>query len=161
MPEQRAPAAYLSTKYGFDDRDGRQVPRLVVSGQFHLTGVHQGSVHLESGPFTLVGTLQGTLDVQSGVTVYVFGTLQGSLVIAGAATVIVSGVIQGSTYLARGATLVIEPSGKLAGAVHNDGLLTVRGVLGGPREGSGVTRFEGKGFEKKPIFLDGISYYEW
>jgi hypothetical protein len=59
------------------------------------------------------------------------------------------------------AALTIEASGRLGGTLTNDGLVVLRGVMGGARTGSGSLRIEGNGYIKQPIIRDGIQYFEW
>lgn len=154
-------AARMSDKYGSDLMDGREVPRLVVTGDYTLAGTHQGSVHLEMGQFGLDGTLQGSLDIQSGVTASIRGTQQGSVAVAEGAVVVVTGAIQGSTHVSRGGVVIVDATGRLAGSLTNDGEVVVRGVFGGSYVGDGQLRLEGDGYIKRPVVRDGVSYYEW
>jgi hypothetical protein len=157
---ENAPAR-LSTKYGFDVFDGRQVPKLVVTDDYLLSGVHQGGIHVEAGCFRLVGTQQGSLDVMKGATASIFGLQQGSISVATDAVVTVAGAIQGSAYVAAGGLLIIEAGGRLAGSLKNYGNVLIRGVFGGPATGDGHLRLEDGGHIKEPVQRDGVSYYEW
>lgn len=153
--------ARMSEAYGFDLMNNREVPKLVVSGDYTLAGTHQGSVHVESGKFGLEGTLHGSLDLQSGVTAFIRGTQQGSVSVAEGAVVVVAGAIEGSVHVCPGGAVTIEDTGRLAGSLHNDGEVVVRGVFGGSYLGDGQFRLEGDGYIKRPIVRDGVSYYEW
>lgn len=73
----------------------------------------------------------------------------------------VSGAIEGTTTVERGGELVVAASAKLAGTLHNDGLVIVRGVFGGAQSGTGELRLEDQGHIKQPRVRDGIHYYEW
>jgi cytoskeletal protein CcmA (bactofilin family) len=136
---------------------------LIVSSVHLLAGTHRGTVIVESGGvLNLHGTLQGSLSIKTGANVVITGAQQGSVAVAAGAAVTVQGSIQGSTDIASGATVTIEPSGKLAGSLHNNGLLVLRGVFGGTQSGSGAIRIEGDGYVKQPTSVkDGVHYYEW
>jgi cytoskeletal protein CcmA (bactofilin family) len=151
----------VKSNYGNDIINGREVAPLVVSGDRVLAGVHQGTVHVEGGHFELRGTLQGTLSVYRGATASISGTQQGSVYVASGASVTVAGAIEGSTHVEQRAELVVEPRGRLAGSLHNDGRVIVRGIFGGARSGLGEFVLEDQGTVKQPIIRDGIYYYEW
>jgi len=151
----------MSDKYAFDIMDGREVPTLVVTDDYTLTGTHQGGVHVEAGDFRLDGTLQGSLDLQSGVKASIRGTQQGSVAVAEGAVVLVTRAFQGSTHISRGGVVIIEATGRLAGSLTNDGEVVVRGVFGGSYVGDGRLRLEGDGYIKQSVVRDGVSYYEW
>jgi cytoskeletal protein CcmA (bactofilin family) len=133
----------------------------VLTEDHTLTGVHQGTVHVEVGSFELQGTLQGTLDLQHGVTATIAGVQQGTISIESGAAVTVTGQIQGTTQVSRGGTLVIERGARLAGTLQNDGLVVLRGQFGGAQSGPGEFRVEGSGEIVTPIVRDGMHYYEW
>jgi cytoskeletal protein CcmA (bactofilin family) len=151
----------MTRSYDYDYMDGRKIPQLVINKDHVLTGTHVGTIHVESGHFTLAGTVQGTLDVQEGVTATITGKQQGSVSVARNAHVIVTGALEGTVRIDKAATLIVEPGGKLAGSLDNDGLLIVRGVFGGTQSGRGQLRIEGSGYIKKPEIRDGVSYYNW
>jgi cytoskeletal protein CcmA (bactofilin family) len=153
--------AYMSTKYGVDIFDGVDQPQLVVAGDYVLSGVHQGSVHVEAGKFHLDGTHQGSLDVQTGVEVLISGSQQGSVKVAMGARVLITGSINGSAHVARGGTIIVESGGKFAGSLNNYGDVIVRGVFGGTTSGDRRVRLEGSGHIKQPSVRDGVNYYEW
>ena len=50
-------------QYNYDFINGQEVPPLVVKDDTVLSGIHQGSVYVESGILTLRGTLQGSLSI--------------------------------------------------------------------------------------------------
>jgi cytoskeletal protein CcmA (bactofilin family) len=153
--------AYLSTKYGVDIFDGADRPQLVVAGDYVLSGMHKGSIHVEAGQFHLDGTHQGSLDVQTGVEVLIRGGQQGSVNVATGARVLITGSINGSAHVARGGTIIVESGGKFAGSLNNYGDVIVRGVFGGTTSGDRSVRLEGDGHIKQPLFRDGVNYYEW
>ena len=154
-------AAQLSSKYGFDFINGREVPRLVVTDGYILAGLHQGGVHVETGELTLAGTLQGSLDAQSGTRVCIRGRQQGSVSVASGAVVVVAGAIEGSVHVRRGGQVIIEAGGRLAGSLTNYGEVIVRGVFGGSYIGDGDMKLENDGYIKQPVIRDGARYYEW
>ena len=59
--------------------------------------------------------------------------------------VAVTGAIEGSANVDAGAILIIERGGKLAGSLWNDGLVILRGVFDGYRDGAGGFRIEEHG----------------
>ena len=151
----------MTRQYDDDWMDGREVPPLVVREDHILTGTHEGSVHVEAGQFTLAGVIQGSLDIQGGVRALISGAQQGSVSLEPDSVVTVTGAIEGSAAVGAGATLIIERGGKLAGSLRNDGLVILRGVFGGSRDGSGEFRIEEHGRIKQPIIRDGMNIYEW
>jgi hypothetical protein len=149
------------TPYPNDFIDGREVPQLVIAADDVLLGTHNGTIQVESGHFKLRGTNQGSLNLHPGATATISGKQQGSVSIQPGASVRVTGAIEGSTNVSPGATVVVEPTGKLAGSLHNDGSVVVRGAFGGARSGQGELIFEDQGYEKAPILRDGVHIYEW
>lgn len=151
----------MHRRYEDDWVDGRSVPPLVVDTDHVLTGIHQGTVHVEAGHFTLAGVLQGTLYIHTGVVASIDGTQQGEVTVEGGSRVEVAGAIEGGTRVQPGAAVIVESGARLAGSLSNDGLVVVRGVFGGARSGAGEFRLEGSGRVKQPTVRDGVSYYEW
>lgn len=151
----------MKNTYDYDYIDGKIVPPLVITSDYVLTSVHQGTVHVEFGTLQLSGVLRGTLDVLSGTTVVITGQQLGTVSISSGASVIVNGKINGSVSIESEARLLIEETGKLAGSLTNEGLVVLRGVFGGAYCGSGHLRIEGNGYIKKPVTRNGIQYYEW
>ena len=150
----------MNAEYPNDLIDGRGVPPLVLTRD-HVLGSHDGTVHMESGHLELRGRLTGTLSLHPGTTATISGVQAGTVSIRSGASVAVTGAIQGTTHLARGATLVIESAGRLAGTLHNDGLVIVRGVFGGAQTGSGELRLEDGGYIKEPRIIHGAHHYDW
>jgi cytoskeletal protein CcmA (bactofilin family) len=148
-------------KYELDWIDGRPVPPLVVAEDFTLVGLHEGSVHVERGSFVLDGVLEGSLVVHRGASASIRGTQEGSVHIENSCVVVVTGAIEGSTHVEPGGQVIIEATGKLAGSLHNNGLVVLRGVFGGSRSGGGEFRIEDDGHVKQPTVKGGVSYYEW
>jgi cytoskeletal protein CcmA (bactofilin family) len=151
----------MSQRNGFDLVNGVEVPQFVINEDYTLTGLHRGTVIVQSGDFTLEGTLEGTLSIASGVCAVIRGTQRGSVSVGPSATVSVYGAIWGSTTVDPGAMLTIEPGGKLAGALTNHGRVVVRGVFGGSLTGGGELVLEGEGHIKEPTVRNGNTYYRW
>lgn len=151
----------MSTNYPNDWIDGRQVPPLVITTDYVLSGRHEGTIHVESGQFELRGRLQGTLSLYPSSTAIISGTQAGTISIGAGVAVRVTGAIEGTTSVHRDAKLLIEEGGRLAGALQNDGVVIIRGVFGGPKSGRGELRLEGPGYIKQPRIRDGVSYYDW
>lgn len=137
------------------------MPQLVVETDYELVGIHQGSVQVESGHLDLQGTNQGSLSLHPGSTATISGTQQGSVFVAAGVSVRITGAIEGSTNVSHGARVIVEPTGKLAGSLHNEGVVVVRGVFGGTRSGNGELVLEDQGYEKRPTIRDGVHVYEW
>jgi hypothetical protein len=148
-------------RYPNDLIDGREVAPLVITSDHVLVGTHRGTVQVESGHLELRGVNQGSLHIHPGATASISGRQQGTASISSGGSLLVTGAIEGTTNVAGAAGLVVEATGKLAGTLHNDGLVVIRGVFGGARSGQGELRFEDSGWEKPPVIRDGVSYYEW
>ncbi len=123
---------------------------LVLDRDHTLTGVHHGGVRVMSGSFVMVGTLHGGLDVRATGTALIVGWHRGVVAVAGGALVIVTGTLDGAVYITQGGRLVVDPGGRLNGSIDNDGLLTVRGTVDGPRSGRGEVRVERGGTLRNP-----------
>lgn len=148
-------------RYPIDVINGRNVPPLVLSADQVLLGTHSGSVHVEAGRLELRGRIQGSLTVHSGAAASIVGAQAGSVHVEAEAVVTVEGSIQGSTHVAEGGEVIVQPRGRLAGSLHNEGRVVVRGVFGGSRTGLGDLVLEDAGYIKQPVIRDGINYYEW
>lgn len=141
--------------------NGRGVPPTIVNADYVQTGTHQGSFLVRAGVFLLRGVVQGSLAIERDSNATILGKLQGSVSLEPGATVIVQGAIEGSASVCAGAQLIIENGGKLAGSLHNEGEVVVRGAFGGSTSGSRQLRLEGDGYVKQPVTRDGANYYEW
>lgn len=148
-------------KYAFDCINGVEVPQLVVESDCVIQGRHDGTVHVENGTLSIYGELHGTLDVQSDAAVIIIGEQHGSVSVESNAKVTVIGELHGTTSVYNCGTIVVEETGKLAGSLHNNGVVIVRGVFGGAQSGLGELILEGTGHIKYPTIKNGISYYEW
>lgn len=149
------------THYSNDIIDGRELPPLVITGDQVLAGVHIGTVHVQAGALNLVGTIRGTLILHPRTRAVISGTQAGTISIGAGSTVIVTGAIEGTTHVEPHSTVVIEPGAKLAGSLHNDGLVVLRGVFGGARSGAGELRIEDQGRIKMPRVEGNVHYYDW
>lgn len=151
----------MSSRYPPDIIDGVEVPPLVVTSETVLDGVHKGSGLRRSGTVRFGRhTPRESERTRGGSTATITGRQQGSVHLAPGASVRVVGAIEGSTHVSPGANVVVEGGGKLAGSLHNDGDVIVRGVFGGSRSGSGRFVLDG-GIIKEPRMKDGIYYYDW
>jgi cytoskeletal protein CcmA (bactofilin family) len=142
---------------------GVQVPPIVITSDYVLTGVHNVPVIVEAGKLQVTGTVNGSLRLSSNTTTTIKGTVNGSVHLENASTVIVTGSLNGSLHTNYGATAIVERTGKLAGSIHNEGTIIIRGVFGGSGFGSGELRYEDGGYEKQPttITADGTRTYNW
>lgn len=141
--------------------DGREVPPTVINTDSIISGVHQGTVIVESGCLTLNGVIQGTLSISPGASADIFGSQQGTVLVSTNSRVTIHGAIQGSCTIEPNGIVVVESSGKLAGTLHNNGTVINRGVFGGATSGSGKFMSEASGYVKQQTIKDGIHYYEW
>ena len=151
----------MDTQESYDLIDGQKVPQTYIHDDYKLIETHKGTIIVESGSFILLGTLQGTLSINTTDKAEIIGKQQGTVSIAKDGHVTVAGSIQGTTTVEYGATLIIESTGKLSGALTNNGTVIVRGVFGGPQSGDGEIVIERGGYIKQPTIKNGISYYEW
>lgn len=142
--------------------DGVKVPPRVVNSHEELVGVHQHSICIESGAsLEILGTQRGSVTFQRGSSGVIVGQLQGSLHVASGATVVIHGVQQGSVHISQGGVVRVEPRGRLAGSLHNDGTIENGGIRGGAVSGSGsLNDLEGSTV-KQPVLKDGAHYYTW
>jgi hypothetical protein len=145
----------------YDIIDGRRLPPTVFTEDHVLTGNHRGSVRVDGGALELVGKVQGSLWLATGASVELRGTLEGSAHLASGSTVDVIRAIEGSVHVEPGARVVVESSGRIAGSLHNEGVVIVRGVFGGSRSGAGEFRLEDHGWVKQPRIEDGVPIYDW
>lgn len=120
-----------------DRVNGQWVPQLLVERDHVLDGHHKGTVRVRSGTLVLTGTVQGTLWVDAGASARITGRQQGEV------------------RVAPGASVLVEPGGRLAGELVNDGAVVVRGVFGGERRGAGEFRLEGDGIVETPTLRVG------
>lgn len=134
----------------------------IITGDEAMHEKHRGSVIVEgTGHLTLWGCVQGSLSVEVDGQVTIHGKQQGSVSVDERGRVVVTGAIDGSVYVSPGAVVVVEQGGRLAGSLHNDGLVIVRGAFGGSQSGAGELRLEGSGYVKAPVIRDGASFYSW
>jgi cytoskeletal protein CcmA (bactofilin family) len=145
----------------YDIIDGKRVPPTVIS-EDRVMRNHVGTVRVEGGDFRLVGKLDGSLHLSPGIRATIDGRQHGSVHVASGAEVSVNGHIEGSVHIEHGASVTVQPRGRVAGSLHNEGVLLVRGVFGGSRSGQGEVRLEGAGYIKPPkILADGSHVYHW
>ena len=151
----------MGNEYPNDVIDGREVPPTVLTRDHVLSGTHDGTVQVEAGHLELRGRLRGTLHLHTGSTATISGVQAGTIALEAGVSVTVTGTIQGTTSVERGSTFVVEAGARLAGTLHNDGRVIVRGVFGGVQTGRGELRLEGQRYVKQPVLRDGVHYYEW
>ncbi len=145
----------------YDIIDGRRVPGTVITSDQIITDTHNGSVHVVGCELVISGTLNGSLKVSDGGVVRVLGTHNGSTLVGSRCQLDIAGSCNGSTNIQSGATVLVEPAGRLAGSMLNDGTLVIWGVFGGAYQGHGIRTLEGNGHIKQPVIRDGITFYEW
>lgn len=134
---------------------------ITVTEDRTIAGLHQGSVIVERGTLTIAGTVQGSLTLANDSAAVIRGQHQGSVRVPGGAEVVVVGSLQGSCDVAPGGVVIVESTGKMAGSLHNNGAVTVRGVFGGTVSGGRDIELEGSGHIKQPTIRHGVHYYEW
>lgn len=69
-------------RYENDLIDGREVPPLVVTSGYVLTGIHDGTIQVEAGLLEVEGTLRGTLNVYPGAFARMRGRQQRTVHVA-------------------------------------------------------------------------------
>lgn len=148
-------------KFGYDYIDGKYIEPLIIQENYSMTGEHHGTVYVKAGKFTLHGDLKGSLNVQNRAKVEIIGKQQGSVHLTSGATLVIQGSVEGSVSLEQGSILIVEARAKLAGSLHNNGKVIVRGVFGGAQSGKGELILEGGGYIKEPIIKNGVNYYNW
>lgn len=130
-----------------------------------LTGAHSGTtcVH-EPARYTIASGAahNGSLAFQSGTAGSIDGANNGTLYVAPDAVVEIRGAQNGSVDVAAGGIVRVAPTGRLAGALHIDGLVENRGVRGGPvhPDDADVQDLDG-GSVKQPQMRNGMTYYTW
>lgn len=146
---------------GYDIIDGQRVPGMEITEDHVLDGSHRGSISVRGATLTIRGEHHGSLAVAGEGRVIVEGEHHGSTSLAGSSVLEILGSNQGSTSVGDGSSVVVQPTGKLAGSMSNNGRLLIRGVFGGAYSGSGERILEGAGYVKQPRVVNGIHYYEW
>ena len=146
---------------GYDIIDGKRVPGLEITEDHVLRGIHRGSISVVGCTLTVCGEHHGSLSVTGEGKVIIEGEHHGSTSVTGSSTLEVSGQSHGSTSISRGSMILVQPTGKLAGSMINDGQLFIRGVFGGAYSGNGERVLEGEGYIKQARVVDGVHYYEW
>ena len=150
------------SQYSFDITDGRRVPPKVVHETETLRGTHQGSIHVQRGAvLTISGTHQGSLHLESGAQVVIVGQHQGSLHVAFDAAATIHGSQQGSTHVDQGGEVTVDRSGRLAGSLHNEGVVRNEGARGGTVSGAGLLEDLPGSTIKQPQMRDGMTVYVW
>ncbi|WP_430304064.1 hypothetical protein [Pseudomonas mosselii] len=145
----------------FDIIDGKRVPGTKITSDEVLLGSHHGSISVIGCTFVIAGSHHGSLSVSGNGRVIVEGQHHGSTSLSEGSRLEVVGSSHGSTSIAAGSILVVEPFGKLAGSMHNNGRLVIRGAFGGAYSGRGESVVEGDGYIKQPRIEGGVHYYEW
>ena len=149
------------SEYGYDHIDGKRVPHLVITSDFTLTGVHEGTIQVEAGILTINGELRGSLNVHENAQVIIRGKQNGSISLKNGASTTVYGQLNGSSHLSSNSTVIIEERGRLAGSLTNEGKVILRGVFGGTQFGNGTISIEGNGYIKQPTKRGDSYFYEW
>lgn len=139
---------------------GEIVPPLVIRDKYVIKDEHKGTVYVEAGQLRIEGILNGTLHVIGEAEVEIPGTQEGPVYVGRGSVVTVSGVIEGTTNLEQGSKLVVEESGKVEGSLFNQGYVVLRGIFGGGVNGGGEIKVEGNGQIQKPVFRDGLIYFQ-
>lgn len=146
--------------YPSDLIGGEIVPPLVINDKYVIKDEHKGTVYVEAGQLKIEGRLYGTLHVKGESKVEIPGIQAGPIYIGKGSVVTVSGAIEGTTNLEHGSKLIVEESGCVQGSLFNHGCMVLRGVFGGAVNGGGEIKVEGQGQVKKPVFKDGLIYFQ-
>lgn len=149
------------SKYGFDIIDGEEIPQLVITQDYEITGKHSGTVHVEKGTLFITGKLFGTLVIYEGANVVINtgGEQSGTVSVYEGATIQIKGNLSGTSTIQSGAKIIIEEYAEMIGTTTNDGLIIIRGVFSGAKLGNGEFRVECNGYIKEPTIRNGVYYY--
>ncbi len=139
---------------------GEIVPPLVIHEKYVIRDEHKGTVYVESGQLKLEGVLNGTLHVKGESKVEIPGNQIGPIYVGKGSVVTVTGSIEGTTNLDQGGKIIVEEGGSVEGSLFNQGCVVLRGVFGGGVNGGGEIKVEGKGQIKKPVFRNGLIFFE-
>src|SRR5674476_1621460 len=111
-------------EHSLDLIDGVETGPRIVDGHEQVVGTYQSSICVESGAsLEVIGIQQGSVTFQPGSTGLIVGQLQGSMHVATGAVVTVRDAQQGSVHVALGGLVKVEPRGRLAGSLYNDGII--------------------------------------
>lgn len=92
-----------------------------------VTGTVRHSVDVEEDA-EIDGMIQCSVNVGSRATVILRGKIQGSTRLEPGCRLAITGAQEGSVTVLPGAEVIVERGGKLAGSLHNDGTVVVRGT---------------------------------
>lgn len=145
----------------YDITDGQKVAQTNISQDYVLDGTHKGTINVLNGQLTVIGCLMGSLNITSGATAVIVGEVKGSTVVESGSHITILGALNGSAVVQDDAYILVEETGKLAGALVNQGTVIVRGVFGGSQIGDGEIILDGNGYIKNPVIKNGISHYDW
>lgn len=133
---------------------------LIIKEDHIMMRSHVGSVQVEFGVLLIQGDVTGSLKIHKGAVAIISGKHTGSVHIAEGAELQVNGMHTGSIHVKQGGKVIVDLNGKLAGTLHNDGEVIVKGVFGGKRLGEGSFILDG-GTIKQPKIKDGVATYIW
>ena len=146
---------------GYSIVDGRKVPFTVITSDQSLDGVHKTGFEIVGCTVVVNGKIQGSIAMINGSVVSVNGINQGSISVSGGSRLSVYGESQGSLSISRDSVVVIERGGRIAGSIHNNGTLIIRGGFAGSYSGTGKHAVQDDGYVVRPRVENGINYYEW
>lgn len=118
---------------GDDDEwvDGVPIAQQVITDDKTITDL-RGSIRVQSGrALVITGVHQGSLHLDPNAWLYLEGSHQGSLQVAPGAVATVYGTHLGSTHVAAGSEVRVSPTGAMQGSLHVDGTLYNAGRRGG------------------------------
>jgi hypothetical protein len=125
-----------------------------------ITGTVRESVEIYEDT-VIDGVIQATVSIAAPAVVTLRGKIQGTATLASGSRLVISGALEGTVSVAPGAEVFVEQGGKLAGSLHNDGDVVLRGVFGN-QSGSQTLRIEDQGWIKPPDEIrDGNPVYYW
>lgn len=99
--------------------------------------------------------------MHEGTSVVIVGKQHGTVSVYDSAKVTIMGELHGTIYVSDYGTVIIEKMGKLAGSLHNNGTVIIRGVFGGSQSGDGELVLEDNGYIKQTTTRNGVNFYEW
>lgn len=145
-----------------DSINGSPRSPLVIDQDDDLRRAHNGSICVHGdATLTIYGTVNGSLHLRPRGRVVIVGSHNGSLHLQPGAEVIVNGRQAGSSHVSVNAHLQVGERGRLAGSLHNSGVVDNYGERGGNVHGSGQINDHPGSHIQQPVERNGVSHYEW
>lgn len=149
------------------DPDGKTTtkPKKVVAESETLHGDYMGGICVHSGTFTIGpgASHSGSLRILPAAQVIIRGSHNGSLHVSDHAQATVHGRQSGSVHVASDGRVLVERNGRLAGSLHNSGVIENKGIRGGTDHSLGgqIIDLPGGTVRSPSRTVNGASVYEW